>query len=489
MALPVAPPPKPNDVAVLGWAGLTVRVAWTLLEAGVKVRHEILREARTHVLYHLDPTVPLAHAEDLATRLTEEFIARARGQAPSDPWVSDWEMPLTQRWRRALDKSLDEVSGVIFRKHYGDSRPLSKIEEQLGVDRTTIEAAQTGLREVVRGIGVSDGLPLDSWAPERIDRLLRRIAAHASGPCPPPLDVAIGSHVEHVQGCTRCDRLTRLVRSSAIEVDDLFPPTVGARPSARTKVLVVQLHPDGRKARRLLLESLPRPVFPVGDDLLLLDGTDPGAALAVLRTAAEVTSPAREHLRGLVLEGPGTWTERGLVGPLPEKAAREVLHRSWGSVDSVDLPHALPEPPSARAMWLMVAAMALTLVTITTLAVLSPRAERRDLQAEFTPGRGGIWAAFDVPEPALVYLVGLREGGLWPVLYSQGAADKALYATGDGSYRVFVPGEGALLLVTDHPLPLPSLEQALQGAQAGAEPLETLAGELEKEGRVRWSLR
>jgi hypothetical protein len=190
-----------------------------------------------------------------------------------------------------------------------------------------------------------------------------------------------------------------------------------------------------------------------------------------------------------VLEGPGAWTERGLVGPLPEKAAREVLHRSWGNVDSVDLPQMLPEPPSARTMWAIVAVMALMLVTITTLAVLSPRTEPGDLQAEFTAGRGGMWAAFDVPEPALVYLVGQREGTLWPVLYSQGAADKALYATGDGSYRVFVPGEGVLLLVTEQPLPLPSLEAALQGAQSGAKPLESLATELAQQGRIRWSLR
>lgn len=513
MALPVAPPPKPNDVAVLGWAGLTVRVAWTLLEAGVKIRPDVLREARTHVLYHLDPTVPLAHAEDLATRLTEEFVARARGQAPSDPWVADWEMPLTQRWRRALDQSLDEVSVVVFRKHYGDSRPLSKIEEQLGVDRAAIEAAQSGLREVVRGIGVSDGLPLDGWPPERIDRLLRRIAAHAPGPCPPPLDVAMGSHVDHVRDCARCNRLTRLVRSSVIEVDDLFPPTVGARPTARTRVLAVQLHPEGRRARKLLVESLPgpagRPAFPVGEDLLLLqvdtrtgrgsEGTEIGEAIAVLRTAAEVASPSREHLRGVVLEGPGAWTERGLVGPLAEKAAREVLHRSWGTIalstgpgplDVVELPPPLPEPPSARRMWLLVAAMSLLLGIVLSLALLpqdSPVAE--PLQAEFTPGRGGMWAAFDVPEEALVTLVGLRDGVLWTVLSSRKAADKVAYATGDGSYRLFVPGDGVLLLVTDAPLADPTLTLELARAASQPEPLGALAEQLQDQGTVRWQIR
>ena len=500
MALPVAPPPKPNDVVVLGWAGLTVRVAWTLLTAGVRIRPDVLREARMHVLYHIDPTVPLAHAEDIATRLTEEFITRARGQISSDPWVADWEMPLTQRWRRALDKSLDDISTVVFHKHYGDGRSLAKIEEQTGVDRTALEAARNGLREVVRGIGVADGLPLDSWSTERIDRLLGRIVAHAPGTCPPPLDIAMGSHVEHVQECPRCDRLTRLVRSNTIEVDDLFAPTVGARPTARTRVLAIQLHPDARKARKLIVESLTGPAFPLGDDLLLLDATDLVAPLSVLRMAAEVACPPREHLRGVVIEGLGAWTAHGLVGPLADKAVREVLLRSWGTVvtigpshgqgpgpafDIEELPQVLPEPPSARGMWFAVALLAALLVAIITLAT-RPQVHSRspDVSAEFTRGRGGLWVAFDVPEPSLVLLVYESEGALWPALSSSSAADKARYATGDGSYRVFVPGDGALLLATDRPVEGAQLEEALTESSASEQPLSALEERLGPLGHV-----
>ena len=71
------------------------------------------------------------------------------------------------------------------------------LEAALKVDRVDLEAVQSGLREVVRRIAVADGLPVDGWAPERIDRLLRRLAAFAPGPCPPVLDVAEGCHRDH----------------------------------------------------------------------------------------------------------------------------------------------------------------------------------------------------------------------------------------------------------------------------------------------------
>lgn len=486
MALPVAPPPKSNDVAILGWAGLTVRVAWTLLVSGVKVRPDVLRDARIHVLYHLDAAIPLPHAEDLATRLVEEFVARARGQAPNDPWSADWEMPLSPRWRRALDKSLDAVSEAVFRKHYGDDRGLALLEEALQVDRIALEAVQSGLREVVRRIAVADGLPLDGWPPERIDRLLRRIAAHAPGPCPPVLDVAEGCHREHVVTCPRCDRMTRLLRSSVLEVDDLFPPTVGARPAGRARVLAIHLHPDARRTRRRLVDELPVDAFSIGDDLLLIDGSQIEAVAPVLRMAAEVELPPREHLRGVVLDGAGTWTPRGLVGPLADKAAREVLHRSWGAVDGIgELPPPLPPPPSARRWWAATAAVVLVGLVVLGLALTPPPpVGPASLDARFTPGRGGTWASFDVPEDSVVSLVAERDGALATLLVSKDAADKVVFATGDGGYRVHVQGDAVLVVATD--APLPDLAAQVRAAQATDAPIEHLAEQLAATSEVRW---
>ena len=87
-----------DDIAVLGWHGITVRVAWTLLAQGVKVRPQVLRDAREHALYHLDKAVPLSIAEDLSTQLTGQFVQRARGRweryraelAPVLPILAPW---------------------------------------------------------------------------------------------------------------------------------------------------------------------------------------------------------------------------------------------------------------------------------------------------------------------------------------------------------------------------------------------------------------
>ncbi len=489
MALPVAPPPKPKDVAVLGWAGLTVRVAWTLLIQGVKVRPEVLAEARAHVLYHLDPATPQPRAEDLAAHLTEEFVARARGKAHADPWPQDWDMPLSPRWKRAVERSMDPLAEAVFRKHYGDNHSLERLASSLRADLLALEGARAGLREVVRRIAVADGLPIEEWPPPRIDRLLRRLAAWSPGPCPPVLDVVEGCHREHVTGCVRCDRLVRLVQTSVIGVDDLFAPTVGARPSGSARVLVLQVHTDARRHRKALLAELPVSAFPIGDDLVLLDGDDLDEVATVLRVAAEVGAPESSQLRGALLEGPGAWSPRGLLGPLPERAGREVLHRSWGLVDGVgELPAVLPEPPSARGWWAAVGVLAALGLAMLRVALFAPASSApSDVWAEFTPGRGGVWVSFDVPEEALVTLVALEGGHLRAELASVDAADKAELALGDGSYRLHVPGDGALLL--SHAASLDDLDRLLRASEADEDPLQGLASRLAGRAEARWGER
>lgn len=489
MALPVAPAKKPKDVIVLDWAGLTVRIVWTLLRLGIKVRPDVLRYARIHALHHLDAGMPATTAEDLAEHLTEEFVARARGQAPSDPWAKDWDGPLSPRWRGAVLSALDENAELVFRKHYGDNRSLTHLENTLGADRITLEGAQAGLREVVRGIGVADGVPMEQWPASRLDRTLRRLAAWAPGPCPPLQDVREGFHRDHVVGCPRCERLVRLLQSEILTLDDLLPPSVGARPTSTTRVLAVQLHPDGRRYGRALMAELPARAFPVGDDLLLIEPDQLDAVHEVLVLAAEVGAPEAKDLRGVLLSGPGTWSELGLLGPLPESAARKVRQRDWGTIEGLGtLPGELPKPPSARGAWVMVLACVLAALVLLQLVALSPSASGPgDLVVDFTPGRGGLWAAFDVPEATWVTVISERGGTLEILLESRSAADKAELAVGDGSYRLHAPGDGVLLVA--HDAPLDELYQHMAEASAEPEPLAALARALERRLQVRWSER
>jgi hypothetical protein len=489
MALPVAPPPKSNDVAVQAWTAVTVRITWTLLMLGVKVRPEVLRDVRTHVLYHLDPAIPMTHAEDLATQLTESFVARVRGQSVVDPAPQDWEMRIHPRWRRTLDRSFDHLSAEVFRKRYADNRAFERIERDLSIDRTTLEGVIHGLREGVRDIAIRDRLPLESWSPERLDRLLRRLAAWSPGPCPPALDIAEGCHTEHQQQCTRCFRMYRLVHTDMLRVDELFPPSLGARPTQRTRVLALQVHPEARAHRASLLRELPGGAFPYGDDRILVPGAALDAIAPLLRMAAEVEAPYRRHLRGAIVEGPGQWTTRGLLGPLGDRASREVLHRTWGHVDGVgELPAPLPEPPSARGWWgLAGVATVCAAATVAFGLGLSPHAEPPGLEAEFTPGRGGIWASFDVPDEDYVYVVRASEEGLQVVLASDDAGDKIDWATGDGTYRLHAPGNG--MLVAASPAPLPDFALRVARTQGAPDALAALAEDLSPDATVSWTER
>lgn len=476
MASPASlPPAEPgSDVAVHGWAGLTVRVAWTLLVEGVRVRPKVLRDARDHVLFQLDPSTPLAFAEDRAGWLVSRFVARARRKLPVDPWPQDAEMPLSPRWKRALDRSLTAVTGAVLRQHYGDGRSLEQLERILELDRIGLEAARGGLREVVRRAGVTDGLRLDEWPPARVDRLLQRLAAFSPGPCPPVHEVIDGHHREHGATCARCDRAYRLVRARVIAPCDLVPPAQGARPTDAARVLALHFHPDGRHHRDAIAREATTPCFPVGEDLLLLDLDRPDAVRELLVLAAEVGAPGRDRLRGVVLTGPGRWSGHGLLGPLVERADGELRSKGWGHVDGFDeLPDALPVPPSARRWWAGVAALAVVGAGFGVFVARPAHpAVDHPLDVEFTTGRGGVWAAFDVDEAAGVTVVRQADRRL-EVVVAADAAAKADLAVGDGSYRLHSMGDGILLAATSRPIE--GLDAMLAGAGAAETPIDELA--------------
>lgn len=477
MALPVSPGPRTPDVAVTGWAALTVRIAWVLLCEGVKLKPGVLRDARDHALYHLDPSLPLPHAEDRVDRLTRVFVARARRRKVQDAWPQDAEMPLSPRWRKALERSLTPLTLAVFRQHFGDARPLDHLEQSLQADRVALEGARGGLREVVRQAACADGLPVEEWSNERLDALLRRLAAFAPDPCPPLGEMLDGGHRVHVAGCPRCTRTARLVRSQALSRDELEPPLGRARPPHQVTVLALHLHPDGRHHRDTLAREAGVPFAPGPDDVLLLDFSDPRVVTEVLALATRVGAPARDHVRGLVLSGPGRWSRHGLLGPVPSEAEMAVRSRPWGVVEGAgELPGPMPAPPSARRWWAGVGALAvLAALSVVAAADGGPRATH-PLDASFSVGRGGIWSAFDVDGAAYVTLVRQTETGLDVVLHSTSAADKAALATGDGSYRLHTMGRGVLLASTG--TPLAALEPMVTAAAGAGSPLKDLAARI-----------
>jgi hypothetical protein len=479
MALPVSPAPRSDDVAVHGWPGITVRIAWTLLSHGVKVRAEVLDAARQHVYHHLQPSTPLPQAEDRAGELTRAFLATARNKELADPWPADAEMPLTDRWARAIEHLRDRTTRAVFRLHYGDSRSLAFVEQKLGVDRVAVEAARAGLREVLRRAARQDGLPLDAWPPERLDRVLARLAAWAPDHCPPMYDVVNGAHLAHVRVCPRCNRMVRLVSAGVLEVDHLQAPTLRARSRGELDLIVVQFHPDARFQRQRVLDALPKGTHPLGDELLLVPGEHAEEAYRVLAMAAEIGRPERHLLRGARVRVSGGWTRFGPVGPGVQLGLADVRSRPWGTVDGYGtLPEPLPAPPSARWAWVGTALVAATALLAVGLAAAPADGAPPLDTVTFVPAGDGTWARFDVPETHSVLLVGAPGGALEPVLSGGSAVEKAQVAVGDGSYRAHVPGQRALLVASADPFDADALTAV---AERAIDPLEALVVEIRRQ--------
>lgn len=461
-SLPIGAParqvPLEEDVAYTGWAALTVRVAWALLANGIRLHPDVLRAARDHALFHIHPSTPLPHAEDRVDHLVAQLVRRARREVDRDRWPQDLEMPLSPRWRSAIERAANDEAAVnLLHHHYADRRPIEQIAMHLGVDRIVLESTRGGLHEVVRACAAADGMSLHDWPAERIDRLLARLATFKPEPCPPAEEVVSGGHPEHRASCIRCDRLIRLIKAGGLAWEDVLPPALGARPTATVSVLVVQLHPDARGHRPPLLEALTCRRVPVSDDLIVIDASDLSAPRMAVELACLVGAPERHHLRGMVVTGPGRWSRNGLLGPLVHQAETELRCRPWGRVEGLpDLPEPEPPPPSPRRAWTAVAGLAAITALLAVWALVPSAAPPTRLDADFSPGRSGVWASLDVDEATIVNVVRERGGQLDVALVGDDPVDKLAIATGDGAYRIHAQGDGVLVIAS--PAPIPSLQ-------------------------------
>lgn len=478
MALPISSSKPAPDIAVSGWGAITVRVAWTLAALRVRIRPEVLQDTREHVILCLPPSTSLTRAEDLATKFTIELMARAQRRQISNHWTADYTMPLSHRWRRALDEGLRPLAQAVLRHHYNYGRPLDMLTNKLEVDRITLEQVRGGIRESVRRVALEDGLPLDTWAPDRLDKLIARIAAHSIHRCPPLHEVAEGCHAELAARCPRLDRTQRLVRSGVLTSDDLVAPSWGARPRHVQRIVGVQLHPDARQHLKALTSEMPVSKHCVDGDLLVLDGEDLEEAGQALAVAAEVGRPEAKSMRGVVIEGPGRWSKLGLLGPLVEQVSEEVGRTPWGAVQGLgELPKVLPPPPSALPVW--IASIGLSAVALLAgLAVMqpAPAPTESEFEVEFTPGRGGVWAAFDAAEEAYVFAIRSHGDELQIILSGQELSEKANFAVGDGGYRLHAVGES--LLIGAAATPLDDLGPLIHAAKQSEAPLEHLERQL-----------
>ena len=460
------------------WSVVTTRVAWTLVTLGVRVSPEVLRDARDHVFLCLEPGLSLEVAEDRAGRLSEEFVARARGRAPP----TRTPMALSTRWRTALDPPVTtRASRAVFHGHFGDRQALPALVTAWGVDIVELEAARGGLREVLRVTAAADGVALSGWADDRIDGLLERLGALPGPDCPPMDEVFSGEHAEHVARCLRCGRAPRLVRAGVLAPQAFEPRGVVGE---RLSVLVLQLHPDTRQRLGPLLARWGQRAMPLGGDCVVLEAGDLDvssgqlAAVAFLDECSFMGQPGRDHLRATLITGEARWSDHGLLGPITASLSQQLRGRPWGTclLDALvyELPATAAPPPSAKGWWAGVVALGLLVLLVADWWGGAP--PLHGLDVGFVEGRGGLWAEIEVDEPALLTVVSETQGALMVVFTSAGPADKAALAVGDGGYRLHATGRGLLVAASEEPLV--GLEEAVATARAGRAPLQELRDRL-----------
>lgn len=459
-------------VPSMTWAAVTAQVAWTLLCQGIRITPDVLRDARDHALLHLDPSTSPSDAADRCLAITHAFVRTAKRQAPLAP-SPDEDRPIAKSWRRRMLANSSQVGELVLREHYGNSRPLDVLAKAVQCDRGPLETTRGELREQLRQILIRDRVPATEWESERLDALLMRIAVFSPGPCPQMRRVLDGKEREHTRRCVVCGRARRLSNAGTLGAADLVLESPVPWPRTQGNVLAIHLHPDGRRHQGALAAEFAVPVFPVGDDLLVVDLDDTDEVHRVLLLAAEAGMPNREHIRAIALRGPMRWSRHGLLGPLLARAERRVRAAPWGLIGGLgELPAPLPPPPSSRPVWAGVVALAVMCVLVALQSLGPARAANSVLMPEFTVARGGVWTEVNLNESDLLTIVRMADGELDIVLASQTIADKAALAVGDGTYRAHIMGDG--VLVASSHAPIPDLDALVAAAHRSPSALEDL---------------
>lgn len=418
---------------------------------GVRVSPATLSDARDHALLSLPPGVDVDEAEHRAGPLTVEYLSRLAGEPVRrlDADTPDLDM-VHEGWRRGLKASLDPTCDTVLRLHFGDGMNLKAVEAAAAVNLDSLHAAKSTLRRLVRTMAENAGVPAQGWSDAKVDQLLTRLANTAEPGCPEPMDVLSEHNRLHVDACPRCSRAVRLIRGGVIAPSDLV---AGAEESEapQVDVAVLLLHPDARRTQKKLAKLLgPGPTRVAPDAWLMSKAELDSVKGALHRLVADGVLP-RHHLRGAVVSGRGRWTGTVLLGPVAVQAVEAARARPWAEIDTLgELPPPRPAPPSPARWWAVAGLLGLVAVG-SGVSVLGPREAAPDvpIQADFLPVEDGWEITFDADDLAVIDVVSLTPQGPAIVHRNVGPA-RGQWATGDGSYRVYVPDKTVAILASQH---------------------------------------
>lgn len=457
------------------WQPVTVLSAWSLAMARVRVRPELLADVREHVLRCLPETVRVADLTEAVPPLVTDYIKRVRKgryvRAEPTPAAPEWT--LTDEEAQGIFADLDPLAEAVVRLHYGDRLSLRAVADHIRVDEARLRTCREGLREHLSvHLGFEEPPGEGGWT-DRLDARWRLLADRPKPGCPGPLGLTTDAGLRHADRCAPCGRAARLIRGGVLQPRDLFRPPGAMVDSAQVEVLALLVHPDGRRHHGALEAALGPTVRPAGPDAWLVPGEAIPTVLKALHALAEQGTPARHHLRGAVLEGPGRWSRGVLLGPLGVAAIEAARARPWADLGGLaELPVPLPPPPSAAGWWggaALAAAAALAVGVVTMLPETNRPAT--PVEAAFSPTAGGWHVRFDTEDLATVDVVTLRDDALTIALRDI-RSGKGAWATGAGDYALSVHGDD--IAVISSPSGLDALESWVLHASRQPDPVRWL---------------
>jgi len=457
-------------------AAVTVRVAWSLMMSGIRLRPGVLKDARDHVLYCLPTSVEADEAEQQTDQLAEDYLNRVKGgRLRHLSRESGADIVLHEGLRARLVAALDPVSDAVLRLHYGDGMPLEQVERTAAIDGSALIAAQEGLRISVREILLGEGLG-GSWTDDKLDTALGRLANMALPGCPEPLELLADQHRAHVDACPRCSRAVRLIRGGLISPSDLLAPSdAGPHPDVVVGALI--LHPDARRVRRKLERVMGPGAVRAGPDVWLMSKDELAQMGPGIRGLVSDGVLPRHHLRGAVVRGKGRWSGAVLLGPTAIEAIESARSRPWSEIDTLgELPPPRPTPPKPTRWW-MAAAVLMTLTGVVGVDTFKAQPQQPDVpvEATFTAAEDGWEITFDLADFAVLDVVALGAEGL-TIVHGDVRASRGQWATGGGAYRLYVPDPHVALIAST--TGVAELNTLVQAARSSPTPLQTLESQL-----------
>jgi hypothetical protein len=462
------------EFAPTTWAAVTIRVAWTLMMDGIRVRPATLCDARDHVLASLPRAVGPDEAEQMADGLTGEFLSRMRGEAIRRVVRgTDGDLGVHLGWRKELHRLVDPVGDAILRLHYGDGLSIEQVERTAAIDLSALEASRAAIRDAVRSMANHEDSSAGGWSDSRIDAVIACIANLPEPGCPPPMAILSDIHRQHADVCPRCSRAVRLIRGGMIAPSDLVAPVEGVSFSPNLRVAAIVLHPDARKTRRKVERALGNGAVSVGADVWILSREELMTAGAALRALVTGGHLPRHHVRGALVSGVGRWSGSVLLGPVAVDAIESARSRPWAEVDTLgDLPPPRPAPPSAVRWWLSAAVLGLLSLGVGIRTFSAPEfLPDVPVEADFNSVEDGWEITFDADDLAVIDVIAVGENGP-TVLHRDIRERRGEWATGEGEYRIYVPGSVVILLASESGIV--NLEELVQRSRSKPAPMVSL---------------